>query len=386
LRAAGACHGEAYGWERPNWYAPKGIEPRYDYSYGRQNWFEHSAAEHRAVREGVALFDQSSFAKFRFEGRDTVAVLNRICANNIDVAPGRVVYTQWLNERGGIEADLTVTRLTEHAFMIVSAAETEVRDFYWLKRHIPDDAHCVLTNVTSGMGVISIMGPKARDLLQSLTPDDMSHKVFPFATSREIELGYGYVRASRITFVGELGWELYIPTEFMQDTYDRIVEAGAEWGLAHAGYHALNSLRTEKAYRHWSHDITDEDSPLEAGLDFVVKWDKPGGFVGREALLEQREQGLSRHLVQLRLKDPEPLIYHNEPIWRDGALVGHITSGAYGHTLGGAVGLGYVSAIPGDAPEAVLEGTYEVEVACEKIAAGVSLRPLYDPENSKIRS
>jgi 4-methylaminobutanoate oxidase (formaldehyde-forming) len=386
LRTAGACHGEAYGWERPNWYAPEGVEPVYDYSYGRQNWFEHSAAEHRAVREGVALFDQSSFAKFRFEGRDTVAVLNRICANNIDVAPGKVVYTQWLNERGGIEADLTVTRLTEHAFMIVSAAETEVRDFYWLKRHIPDDAHCVLTNVTSGMGVISIMGPKARDLLQSLTPDDMSHKGFPFATSREIELGFCYVRASRITFVGELGWELYIPTEFMQDIYDRIVAAGAEWGLAHAGYHALNSLRTEKAYRHWSHDITDEDSPLEAGLDFVVKWDKPGGFVGREALLQQREQGLSRHLVQLRLKDPEPLIYHNEPIWRDGILVGHITSGAYGHTLGGAVGLGYVSAIPADAPEAVLEGIYEVEVACEKITAEVSLRPLYDPENSKIRS
>ena len=386
LRAAGACHGEAYGWERPNWYAPAGVEPVYDYSYGRQNWFEHSAAEHRAVREGVALFDQSSFAKFRFEGRDTLAVLNRICANNIDVAPGRVVYTQWLNERGGIEADLTVTRLTEHAFMIVSAAETEVRDFYWLKRHIPDDAHCVLTNVTSGMGVISIMGPKARDLLQSMTPDDMSHKGFPFATSREIELGYGYVRASRITFVGELGWELYVPTEFMQDIYDRIVAAGAEYGLAHAGYHALNSLRTEKAYRHWSHDITDEDSPLEAGLDFVVKWDKPGGFVGREALLEQREKGLSRHLVQLRLKDAEPLIYHNEPIWRDGTLVGHITSGAYGHTLGGAVGLGYVSAIPGEAAEAVLDGHYEVEVACEKIAAEVSLRPLYDPENSKIRS
>ena len=386
LRAAGACHGEAYGWERPNWYAPDGIEPVYEYSYGRQNWFDYSAAEHRAVREGVALFDQSSFAKFRFEGRDTMAVLNRICANNIDVALGRVVYTQWLNERGGIEADLTVTRLTEHAFMIVSAAETEVRDFYWLKRHIPQDAHCVLTNVTSGMGVISIMGPKTRDLLQSLSPDDISHAAFPFASSREIELGYGYVRASRITFVGELGWELYIPTEFMQDTYDRIVAAGAECGLAHAGYHALNSLRTEKAYRHWSHDITDEDSPLEAGLDFVVKWDKPGGFIGREALLEQREKGLSRHLVQLRLMDPEPLIYHNEPIWRDGALVGHITSGAYGHTLGGAVGLGYVTAIPGEAPEAVLDGHYEVEVACEKITAEVSLRPLYDPENARIRS
>ena len=347
LAAIGACHGEAFGWERPNWYAPAGVEPRYEYSYGRQNWFEHSAAEHRAVREGVALFDQSSFGKFRFEGRDAVTVLNRVCANNVDVAAGRVVYTQWLNERGGIEADLTVTRLSETAFMIVGGAETEVRDFYWLKRQIPDDAHCVLTNVTSSMGVLSIMGPKARDLLQSLTPADMSHAGFPFATSREIELGYAMVRASRITFVGELGWELYVPTEFMQHVYDRIVEAGEAVGLAHAGYHALNSLRLEKAYRHWSHDITDEDSPLEAGLGFVVKFDKPGGFIGREALLAQQEQGVARHLVQLKLNDPEPLIYHNEPIWRGDEIVGHITSAAYGHTLGGAVGLGYVTAEPG---------------------------------------
>ena len=212
LAAVGACHGEAFGWERPNWYAPAGVEPRYEYSYGRQNWFEHSAAEHRAVRQGVALFDQSSFAKFRLEGRDAVTVLNRVCANNVDVAAGRVVYTQWLNDRGGIEADLTVTRLSETAFMIVGGAETEVRDFYWLKRQIPDDAHCVLTNVTSSTGVLSVMGPKARDLLQSLTPADMTHAGFPFATSREIELGYAMVRASRITFVGELGWELYVPT------------------------------------------------------------------------------------------------------------------------------------------------------------------------------
>ena len=338
LAAIGACHGEAFGWERPNWYAPAGVGPRYEYSYGRQNWFEHSAAEHRAVREGVALFDQSSFGKFRLEGRDAVTVLNRVCANNVDVAAGRVVYTQWLNDRGGIEADLTVTRLSETAFMIVGGAETEVRDFYWLKRQIPDDAHCVLTNVTSSMGVLSIMGPRARDLLQSLTPADMSHANFPFATSREIELGYAMVRASRITFVGELGWELYVPTEFMQHVYDRIVEAGEAVGLAHAGYHALNSLRLEKAYRHWSHDITDEDSPLEAGLGFVVKFDKPGGFIGRAALLAQQEQGVSRHLVQLKLNHPEPLIYHNEPIWRDDEIVGHITSAAYGHTLGGQWG------------------------------------------------
>ena len=385
LVAAGACHGEAFGWERPNWYAPVGVEPAYEYSYGRQNWFEYSAAEHRAVREGVALFDQSSFAKFRLEGRDALVVLNRVCANDVDVAPGRVVYTQWLNERGGIEADLTITRLSEQVFMIVGGAETEVRDFYWLKQHIPDDAHCVLTNVTSAMGVLSIMGPRSRTLLQSLTPDDLSHAGFPFATSREIEMGFGYVRASRITFVGELGWELYISTEFMQDMYDRIVAAGAEHGLLHAGYHALNSLRLEKAYRHWSHDITDEDSPLEAGLDFVVKFDKVGGFIGREALLSQREQGLHRRLVQLRLTDPQPLIYHNEPIWRDGALVGHITSGAYGHVLGGAVGLGYVAAEPGAAAEAILGGQYEVEVACERIPADISLRPLYDPDNAQIR-
>jgi len=385
LVAAGACHGEAFGWERPNWYAPAGVEPVYEYSYGRQNWFEHSAAEHRAVREGVALFDQSSFAKFRLEGRDATRVLNPVCANDIDVAPGRVVYTQWLNERGGIEADLTVTRLAEHVYMIVSAAETEVRDFFWLKKHIPDDAHCVLTNVTSAMGVLSIMGPRARDLLQSLTPDDLSHAGFPFATSREIEMGYGYVRASRITFVGELGWELYIPTEFMQDIYDRIVTAGRDQDLVHAGYHALNSLRLEKAYRHWSHDITDEDSPLEAGLEFVIKFDKAGGFIGREALLAQRERGLTRRMVQLRLRDPEPLIYHNEPIWRDGELVGHITSGAYGHELGGAVGLGYVAAEPASADESVLSGHYEVEVACERIMAEVSLRPLYDPDNARIR-
>ena len=385
LVAAGACHGEAFGWERPNWYAPAGVEPVYEYSYGRQNWFEHSAAEHRAVREGVALFDQSSFAKFRLEGRDAARVLSPVCANDIDVVPGRVVYTQWLNEHGGIEADLTVTRLGKDVFMIVSAAETEVRDFYWLKRHIPDDAHCVLTNVTSSMGVISIMGPRSRDLLQSITPDDLSHAGFPFATSREIEMGFCYVRASRITFVGELGWELYIPTEFMQDIYDRIVAAGAERGLVHAGYHALNSLRMEKAYRHWSHDITDEDSPLEAGLGFVIKFDKAGGFIGREALLAQRERGLSRRLLQLCLNDPVPLIYHNEPIWRDGELVGHITSGAYGHTLGGAVGLGYVSLEPGASDEAALSGQFEVEVACERVPAEVSLRPLYDPDNAQIR-
>ncbi|MFT5501042.1 MAG: glycine cleavage system aminomethyltransferase T/glycine [Woeseiaceae bacterium] len=385
LKAAGACHGEAFGWERPNWYAPNGVEPQYEYSYWRQNWFDHSAAEHKAVREKAGLFDQSSFAKFRLEGRDALRVLNNVCANDVDVSSGRIVYTQWLNDDGGIEADLTVTRLSECAFLIVTAAETETRDFYWLKQHIPDNAHCVLTNVTSGMGVISIMGPNSRDLLQSLTPDDLDNETFPFATSREIELGYAIVRASRITFVGELGWELYIPTEFVAGVYDEIRAAGDNFGLVHAGYHALNSLRIEKAYRHWSHDITDEDSPLEAGLGFAVKFDKPQGFIGRDALLRQKEAGVSRRLLQFRLDDPEPLLYHNEPVWRDNELVGHITSGAYGHSLGSCIGLGYVSTNPGSPAAEALQGKIEIEVAGERIPARASLKPMYDPCNDRIR-
>ena len=382
VAAAGACHGEAFGWERPNWYAPPGTAPEYHYSYGRQNWFEHSAREHRAVRETVGLFDQSSFAKFRLEGTDATAVLNQVCANDIDVAPGRLVYTQWLNESGGIEADLTVTRLAENAYLIVTAAETEVRDFNWLKRHIPADARCVLTNVTSGLGVMSIMGPNARALLQSLTPNDLSDTAFPFATSQEIELGYAIVRASRITYVGELGWELYVPTEFMTGVYDAIVEAGAQFGLVHAGYHALNSLRMEKGYRHWGHDITDEDTPLEAGLGFAVKLNKPGGFIGRDALVRQKAQGLKQRLVQFRLGSPEPLIYHNEPIWRGEAIVGYIRSGMYAHTLGAAVGLGYVATPDGAAPD--LQGL-EIEIAGVRHPATASLRPMFDPANLRIK-
>jgi len=385
LVAAGACHGEAFGWERPNWYGEPGSSPRYEYSYGRQNWFEANAAECKAVREAVGLFDQSSFAKFRLEGRDAMTVLNRVCANDVDVAPGRLVYTQWLNEKGGIEADLTVTRLSETAYLIVTGAETEVKDFNWLKRHIPEDAHAVLTNISSAMGVISIMGPKARDLLQSICPNDLSHEAFPFATSQEIELGYALVRASRITYVGELGWELYIPTEFMTGVYDEIVAAGAAFGLKHCGYHALNALRMEKAYRHWGHDITDEDTPLEAGLGFAVKMDKAGGFIGREALLRQKETGLKQRLVQFLLKSPEPMLYHNEPIWQGDRIAGYIRSGMYAHSLGGACGLGYVTAPDDGVVGAIGADDFEIEIAGVRYPALASLKPLYDPSNARIK-
>jgi glycine cleavage system T protein len=385
VAAAGACHGEAFGWERPNWYGEPGSKPAYAYSFGRQNWFEHCAAECQAVRSAVGLFDQSSFAKFRLEGRDAVSVLNHVCANDVDVAPGRLVYTQWLNDKGGIEADLTVTRLSATAFLIVTGAESETRDFNWLKRHIPADAHAVLTNVSSAMGVISIMGPNARALLQSISPNDLSNPTFPFATSQEIELGYAIVRASRITYVGELGWELYVPTEFMTGVYDEIVAAGAAFGLRHCGYHALNALRMEKGYRHWGHDITDEDSPLEAGLGFAVKMDKAGGFIGREALLAQKTNGLRQRLVQFLLKSPEPMLYHNEPIWQGDRIAGYIRSGMYGHTLGAACGLGYVTAADDGVVGPIDADGYEIEIAGVRYPVTASLKPLYDPAGARIK-
>jgi glycine cleavage system T protein len=386
LVAQGACHGLAFGWERPNWYGTPGSTPKYEYSYGRQNWFAPSGEEHRAVRERVGLLDQTTFAKFRLQGKDAERVLNQICANDIAVAPGRLVYTQWLNQAGGIEADLTVTRLAEDDYLIVTSGEFQVRDMDWLKRHIPDDAHAVATDVTSGLAVLSVMGPRARDLLQTLTPADLSNDAFPFAASREIELGYGHARASRITYVGELGWELYIPTEFALSIYDAIVAAGAEFGLAHCGMHAMNSLRIEKAYRHYGHDITDDDTPLEAGLGFAVKLDKPNGFIGRDALLKQRETGVTKCLAQFLLEDPEPMLHHNEPIWRDGEIAGFVRSGMYGHTLGGAVALGYVEHADGVDGDYVMSGTYEIEVAGIRYPAKVALQPLYDPRSQRVKA
>ncbi len=387
LLAAGACFGEAAGWERANWYSPGETSPSYEYSYRRQNWFQQSAEEHRAVREGVGLFDQTSFAKFQMAGRDAASVLNGVSANQIDVNVGRTVYTQWLNDRGGIEADLTVTRIGENEFFIVTSATSQVRDFHWLKDHIPDEAHAFLTDITSAQAVLSIMGPKARDLLTTITSSDVSHNAFPFGQSKVIEIGNALVRATRLTYVGELGWELYIPMEFAQGVYDEIISAGEKFGLRHVGYHAMDSLRLEKAYRHWGHDITDEDTPLEAGLGFAVAWDKSCGFIGRDTLLQKRQIGPARRLVQFKLLNPENLLYHNEPVWRDGVIVGYLSSGAYGHTLGAAIGMGYISDPTGGSVDAAFieGGNYEIEIACERVPATASLRPLYDPANSRIR-
>ena len=388
LEAAGACFGEAGGWERANWFAPAGVEPRYEYSFGRQNWFSYSAEEHRAVREGVGMLDMTSFGKTLVQGRDAETVLNRICANNVAVPVGRIVYTQWLNERGGIEADVTVTRLAETSFLVMSAAVDQRRDFSYLQRHIPADAHCFATDITSAWSVLNVQGPQSRELLSRVSPDDLSTETFPYMTWKEIDLGYAIVRAMRATYMGELGYEIHVPTEMAQHVFDTLMGATEGLDFRHVGYHALNSLRVEKAYRHMGHDITDEDTPLEGGLAFAVAWDKPGGFIGRDALLRRRNEGLSRRLVVFELEDPEPLLYHNEPIWRDGQLVGKTTSGWYGHTLGHAVGLGYVDAgAPGAAtPEWLLGGRYELEIANVRYAARPSLRPPHDPTGARIRA
>ena len=396
LEKAGACFGEMSGWERANWFALEGKAARYEYSYARQNWFEASASEHRAAREKVALFDMSSFAKFMVQGRDAEKVLNRICANDVAVVPGKAVYTSWLNERGGIESDLTVTRLQEDVFLVITAGASQTRDLAWLHKNIPDKAHVTVTDVTSGYAVLSVMGPESRNLLSKLTPAKLSNEAFPFGTGQEIEIGYGTALALRMTYVGELGWEIYAPTEFAQDIYDKIIEAGNDYGLQPGGMHALNSLRLEKAFRHWGHDITDEDTPLEAGLGFAVKFDKPGGFIGRDALLRQKEElsvskngVLKKRLVQFALENPEPLLYHNEPIWCKQAqhdkIVGDLTSGMYGHTVETCLGMGYVSYEDGVSKDFLESSTFEIEVAGERHRARASLRAFYDPKSERVR-
>lgn len=380
LKARGAVFGEVAGWERANWFANEGQAREYQYSWGRQNWFDNAAAEHKAVRTGVGLFDMTSFGKIRVEGRDACAFLQRVCANDVDVPAGRIVYTQMLNARGGIESDLTVTRLSETAYFLVVPGATLQRDLAWLRRHL-GEAFAVITDVTAGEAVLCVMGPKSRELLQAVSPADFSNAAHPFGTAREIEIGMGLARAHRVTYVGELGWELYVSTDQAAHVFEAL--EAADKGMTLCGLHVLDSCRIEKGYRHFGHDITDEDHVLEAGLGFAVKTGK-GDFIGREAVLRKREAGLARRMVQFKLRDPGPLLFHNEAIVRDGRIVGPITSGNYGHHLGGAIGLGYVPCA-GESTEQVLASSYEIEVAGKRFAAEASLMPMYDPKSERVR-
>jgi 4-methylaminobutanoate oxidase (formaldehyde-forming) len=385
LKALGACHGEVAGWERPNWYAKPGEEPRYRYSFGRQNWFANCAAECRAVREAVGLLDQTSFAKFMVTGPDAEALLQRLSANDVGTV-GRATYTQWLNAKGGIVADLTVTRLAEDRFMVVTAAASAVHDLAWLRRNAGEGARVGIEDVTGRFAVLGVMGPRSRELLARLTPADLGNAAFPFGAARWIEVTAARVLAIRISYVGELGWELYIPTEFAAGVLEAVLAAGADLGVKPVGMHAMDSLRIEKAYRHWGHDITPDDTALEAGLGFACAFGKSGGFLGRAALLTQKERGVAKRLVQFALEDPEPLLYHNEPIWRDGVRVGLTTSANYGHTLGRAIALGWVR--NGGAtvtPAWVLSGRYEIEVGLARCPATASLAPMYDSKGARVR-
>ncbi|ESX50364.1 FAD-dependent oxidoreductase [Mesorhizobium sp. C416B] len=382
LRARGAVFGEVAGWERANWFAREGQEREYRYSWKRQNWFDNQREEHLAVRNKVGLFDMTSFGKIRVEGRDACAFLQRLCANDMDVAPGKIVYTQMLNQRGGIESDLTVSRLSDTAYFLVVPGATLQRDLAWLRRHVGEE-FVVITDVTAAESVLCLMGPDARKLIQKVSPNDFSNENNPFGTFQEIEIGMGLARAHRVTYVGELGWELYVSTDQAAHVFEAIDEAGADVGPKLCGLHTLDSCRIEKAFRHFGHDITDEDNVLEAGLGFAVKTAK-GEFIGRDAVLKRKEAGLSRRLVQFRLKDPEPLLFHNEAILRDGKIVGPITSGNYGHHLGGAIGLGYVPC-QGESEADVLASSYEIEIAGERFAAEASLKPMYDPKAERTR-
>ena len=382
LEAQGAVFGEIGGWERANWFAKSGQKREYDYSWGRQNWFENTAEEHRAIRTGVGMYDMSSFGKIRVEGRDAEAYLNHICGADLSVPAGRIVYTQFLNARGGIEADVTVTRLSETAYLVVTPAITRPKDQAWMRRHV-GDFNVVLTDVTAAEGVLAVMGPKARDLIRKVSPNDFSNEANPFGTAQEIEIGMGLARVHRVSYVGELGWEIYVSSDMAAHVFEVLREVGADVGLKLCGMHMMDSCRIEKAFRHFGHDITSEDHVLEAGLGFAVKTAKPA-FVGRDAVLRRKEAGLERRMVQFRLSDPEVMVYHNEPVLRDGKIVGHLTSGAYGHHLGAAIGMGYLPC-KGEGVDALMASRYEIEIAGRRVPAEVSVRPIYAPEGARVR-
>ncbi|MDB4197247.1 FAD-dependent oxidoreductase [Ascidiaceihabitans sp.] len=378
----GAVMGEIAGWERANWFANEGQKPEYKYSWKRQNFFDNVAAEHNAVRNNVGMYDMTSFGKLRVEGRDAMAFMNYIGGGDYDVPVGKIVYTQLLNSKAGIEADVTVTRIEENCYLVVTPAATRLADQTWIRRN-QGDFNVVITDVTAGEGVLAVMGPNARKLLQSVSPNDFSNAVNPFGTAQEIELGMGLARVHRVTYVGELGWEIYMPSDMAGHMFETLHEAGQDMGLKLCGMHMMDTCRMEKGFRHFGHDITSEDHVLEAGLGFAVKTDKPN-FIGRDAVLAKRETGLEQRLVQFKLTDAEPLLYHNEPILRNGENVGYLSSGGYGHHVGAAIGMGYVPC-KGESVAELLASSFEIDVMGARVKAEAQLKPFYDPKSERVK-
>ncbi len=387
LLAGGAVFGEKLGWERPNWFhSPTLGEADHDeYTYGRQNWFAAVGREHRACREAAVLIDQTSFAKYALQGPYALAALDWICANHVRKPVGSLTYTQMLNDHGGIEADLTVARVADDEFYIVTGTGFATHDLDWIRRNIPADANCQLFDITSAYSVLTLMGPQARAILSAVTRADLSNDAFPFATMQTIGIAGCPVRALRITYMGELGWELHLPVEYAPKVYDTVMAAGAPLGLTNAGYRAIESTRLEKGYRAWGSDIGPDHTPLEAGLGWAVKLKSGIAFRGREAIAAQREHGVRKMLAAFTAP-AEAILLGRETIFRDGERVGWLTSGGYGYTIGRSIGYGYVRNISGVTADWLLAGAYELEVAGERVAAAVSLQPLYDPANARVKA
>ncbi|HEY5096491.1 MAG TPA: FAD-dependent oxidoreductase, partial [Acidimicrobiales bacterium] len=388
LERAGALFGSKMGWERANVFAPPGGPRRLDYSWGKPSWLPWSSEEQRRTRRSVTVFDETSFGKLLVTGRDAETVLQRLCTADVAVPVGRAVYTGMLNDRGGYEADVTVTRMAHDRYLLVTSSASVVRDREWVERHVGRDEHAAVVDVSSAYAVYGVMGPASRALLQRLTRADLSDEAFPFATSRQIDLGYSTVRATRITYVGELGWELYVPCEFAVGVYEDLFEAGSDLPLSNAGYYAINSLRLDKAYRAFGSDLTPDHNPVEAGLRFTCKLQSEVDFVGRRAVEQVIAEGPRRRLVSFRLVDPEPMMWGGELVLRDGEPAGQVTSAAWSDTLGTCVGLAYVWRRDRDAVTAghLTTGTYEINVGGRLHAATVGLRAPFDPSNQRVRS
>jgi sarcosine dehydrogenase len=387
LKAQGACFGEKLGWERPNWFADtaRGETPEDIYSFGRQNWFDAVGREHAAARNAAVLIDQTSFAKFLLKGPDALDALTWICANDIDKPVGALTYTQMLNDHGGIECDLTVGRIAHDEFYIVTGTGYATHDFDWISCNIPAGMNCQLVDITSANAVLSLMGPNARKILGTVTRDDVSNAAFPFGTLRTIGIAGCPVRALRVTYVGELGWELHLPVEYAQTVYQAIMQAGEPLGLVNAGYRAIESLRLEKGYRAWGADIGPDHTPVESGLGWAVKLRKNVDFKGRDAVKAQKEAGVKKRLVCFTT-DPDVVLLGRETIYRNGERVGWLSSGGFGYTVGKSIGFGYVRCADGVDADYVTAGTYELEVATERVAAQATLAPLYDPKMDRVKA
>ena len=389
LKEQGASFGSKLGWERPNWFAPKGVDPSDIYSYGRQNWFPHVGEEHRAVREGVAVFDQSSFSKFRIIGIDAEKALSRICANNVAKPAGSLTYTQMLNSKGGIECDLTVARLADDEFYLVSGTAFRTHDAAWIRSQFLADENVELQDISEDWATFSLMGPLARDVLSRVSKEDLENENFPFGTCHKIEEEFSTevptVLALRVTYVGELGWELHMPRESAENLYDALMEAGKDFSIANAGYRAIESLRLEKGYRAWGADITADTTPFEAGLGWAVKLNSGTGFTGRDALLAQQKQVLQKKIVCFTIDDPDVVLLGRETIYRNGEIAGWLTSGGWGYTVNKNIGYGYLRNPEGVDSHYINTGTYELEVAAVRHPCKLQFGPLYDPKMERVR-